>query len=63
VSTPATSIDWAVLFRRNSLTDQTTYSATYDAVDVTEAQVKDLVRRLEKLGYVEVTYALRVVLP
>lgn len=63
MATPATSIEWAVLFQRESLTDQTIYSATYDAVDVTEAQVKDLVRRLEKLGYIKVTYALRVVLP
>jgi DNA-binding Lrp family transcriptional regulator len=63
VATPATSIDWAVLFREQSVSNMTTYSATYDAVDVTEAQVKDLVRRLEKLGYIEVTYALRVVLP
>jgi hypothetical protein len=63
VATPVTSIDWQVLFRRQSLTDQANYSSTYDAVDVTEAQIKDLVRRLEKLGYIEVTYALRVVLP
>lgn len=63
MATPATSIDWSVLFERQSVNDQQTYSATYDAVDVTESQIKDLVRRLEKLGYVNVSYALRVVLP
>lgn len=63
MATPVTSIRWAVLFSRESLVDQTTYESTYDAVDVTETQVKELVRRLEKLGYVNVTYSLRVVLP
>lgn len=63
MATPATSINWVVLFQRASLTDNNTYSATYDAVNVTEPQIKDLVRRLGKLGYINVTYALRVVLP
>lgn len=63
MATPVTSMTWEVLFRRDSLTDQSTYSLSINAITITESVVKDIVKRLEKKGYTDVTYALRIVLP
>lgn len=63
MSTPVTSSAWVILFRRDSVVDQDTYSISLSVGTSTESEVRALVRSIEKLGYVDVTYALRLVLP
>ena len=61
MATPVTSSNWVISFGRKSFTDQETYTISLPD-DIEEAVVKNLARRIEELGFLNVRYDLRIVL-
>lgn len=63
MATPITTLKWRLQLQRASLVDSEYYYIEYNSDVVTKQQLSDLVKSLQGLGYVNVSFGLLVSLP